>query len=86
MQIVYLQRIMKKNADKGYEKTKPIQTQSVRPALFAKELPDWSNPISNGTPPLITRKLKFANQDLFLAGEFSQDYRQIVPGPCPDRH
>jgi len=27
MQIVYLQRIMKKNAAKGYEKTKPIQTQ-----------------------------------------------------------
>ena len=24
------------------------QTQSVRPALFAKDLPDWSNPISNG--------------------------------------
>ena len=24
MQSVYLQRIMKKNADKGYEKTKPI--------------------------------------------------------------
>ena len=27
MQSVYLQRIMKKNADMGYEKTKPIQTQ-----------------------------------------------------------
>ncbi len=27
MQSVYLQRFMKKNADKGYEKTKPIQTQ-----------------------------------------------------------
>ena len=27
MQIVYLQRIMKKNAAKGYEKTKPKQTQ-----------------------------------------------------------
>ncbi len=27
MQYVYLQRIMKKNAAKGYEKTKPIQTQ-----------------------------------------------------------
>jgi len=27
MQSVYLQRIMKKNADKGYEKTKPKQTQ-----------------------------------------------------------
>jgi hypothetical protein len=25
MQSVYLQRIMKKNADKGYEKTKPIK-------------------------------------------------------------
>ncbi len=28
MQSVYLQRTMKKNADRGYEKTKPIQTQS----------------------------------------------------------
>jgi len=27
MQSVYLQRIMKKNAAKGYEKTNPIQTQ-----------------------------------------------------------
>jgi len=27
MQSVYLQRIMKKNADRGYEKTKPKQTQ-----------------------------------------------------------
>jgi len=27
MQNVYLQRIIKKNAAKGYEKTKPIQTQ-----------------------------------------------------------
>jgi len=27
MQSVYLQRIMKKNADMGYEKTKPKQTQ-----------------------------------------------------------
>ena len=28
MQSVYLQRIMKKNADRGYEKTKPKQTQN----------------------------------------------------------
>ncbi len=28
MQSVYLQRNMKKNADRGYEKTKPIQTQT----------------------------------------------------------
>ncbi len=34
MQSVYLQRIMKKNADRGYEKTKPIQTQS-NPILSA---------------------------------------------------
>ena len=27
MQALYLQRIMKKNADKSYEKTNPIQTQ-----------------------------------------------------------
>ena len=27
MQSVYLQSIMKKNSDKGYEKTNPIQTQ-----------------------------------------------------------
>ena len=27
MQSVYLQRIMKKNADRGYEKTNPKQTQ-----------------------------------------------------------
>ena len=35
MQSVYLQRIMKKNADMGYEKTKPIQTQSERPKMNA---------------------------------------------------
>ena len=28
MQSAYLQRIMKKNADRGYEKTKPKQTQN----------------------------------------------------------
>ncbi len=109
MQSVYLQRIMKKNAAKGYEKTKPKQTQT--------------NPISNGPlffwfvmpfvsilwlkislcrrntsrfifrfkqrfiiPLLIAEKLKFTNQDLFLAGESSQDYRQIVPGLFQGRH
>ena len=35
MQSVYLQRIMKKNADMGYEKTNPIQTQSERPKMNA---------------------------------------------------
>ncbi len=30
MQSVYLQRIIKKNADKGYEKTNPKQTQFQR--------------------------------------------------------
>jgi len=30
MQSVYLQRIMKKNAAKGYEKTNPIQTQFLK--------------------------------------------------------
>ncbi len=34
MQSVCLQRIMKKNADRGYEKTNPIQTQS-NPILSA---------------------------------------------------
>ena len=29
MQSVYLQRIMKKNADRGYEKANPKQTQLV---------------------------------------------------------
>ena len=29
MQSVCLQRIMKKNADRGYEKTKPKQTQFI---------------------------------------------------------
>jgi len=36
MQSVYLQRIMKKNADKGYEKTKPKQTQNK--ANFRQEM------------------------------------------------
>ncbi len=39
MQSVYLQRIMKKNADMGYEKTNPIQTQT-KPVLSAVE---WAN-------------------------------------------
>ena len=30
MQSMYLQRIMKKNADMGYEKTKPKQTQFAK--------------------------------------------------------
>ena len=30
MQSMYLQRIMKKNAAKGYEKTKPKQTQLLK--------------------------------------------------------
>ncbi len=34
MQSVYLQRIMKKNTDLGYEQTKPIQTQYK--AIFRK--------------------------------------------------
>jgi len=36
MQSVYLQRIMKKNADRSYEKTKPIQTQT-KPISNAKK-------------------------------------------------
>jgi len=36
MQSVYLQRIMKKNADKGYEKTKPKQTQNKPNSLKAQ--------------------------------------------------
>jgi len=36
MQSVYLQRIMKKNADSGYKKTKPIQSQFLqRPKMNA---------------------------------------------------
>ena len=44
MQSVYLQRIMKKNTAKGYEKTNPIQTQfkpkqtQSKPVLSAVEL------------------------------------------------
>ena len=36
MQSVYLQRIMKKNAAKGYEKTKPKQTQNKPNSLDAQ--------------------------------------------------
>jgi len=39
MQSLYLQRITKRNAAKGYEKTNPIQTQS-KPVLRAVE---WAN-------------------------------------------
>jgi len=39
MQSMYLQRIMKKNAAKGYERTNPKQTQS-NPVLSAVE---WTN-------------------------------------------
>ncbi|MFH1881932.1 MAG: hypothetical protein ABIL62_04380, partial [Planctomycetota bacterium] len=39
MQSVYLQRIMKKNADKGYEKTNPKQTQFRIAELAGKEQP-----------------------------------------------
>jgi len=36
MQSMYLQRIMKKNADMGYEKTNPIQSQFLqRPKMNA---------------------------------------------------
>jgi len=38
MQSVYLQRIMKKNAAKGYEKTKPKQTQFPKWLLFSSLL------------------------------------------------
>jgi len=43
MQSVYLQRIMKKNAYKGYEKTKPKQTQfpkvpKITQTLFHKRI------------------------------------------------
>ena len=37
MQSLYLQRIMKKNADRGYEKTKPKQSQFQSPAAPAKQ-------------------------------------------------
>ncbi len=47
MQIVYLQRIMKNNADMGSKKTNPIQTQS-KPVLSAfilsfVEVVEWAN-------------------------------------------
>ncbi len=42
MQSVYLQRIMKKNAAKGYEKTNPIQTQFQKAGgLSVKKLTDF---------------------------------------------
>jgi len=39
MQSIYLQRIMKKNVAKGFEKTKPIQTQFLQiPEMNLKSL------------------------------------------------
>jgi len=38
MQSVYLQKIMKKNAAKGYEKTKPKQTQLLKSQNGRKHL------------------------------------------------
>ena len=38
MQSVYLQRIMKKYADKGYEKTKPKQTQFAKRVKLMQSL------------------------------------------------
>jgi hypothetical protein len=38
MQTQYLQRIMKKNAAKGYEKTKPKQTQLLKSQNGRKHL------------------------------------------------
>jgi hypothetical protein len=43
MQSVYLQRIMKKNADSGYEKTKPKQTQSK--PISVKKCQKWTHEI-----------------------------------------
>jgi len=51
MQSVYLQRIIKKNAAKGYEKTNPKQTQFkpnqslswAQPALSVVEWVEWAN-------------------------------------------
>ena len=67
MQSVYLQRIMKKNADRGYEKTKPKQTQSnpTCSELACGELActelgrsvepvEGVEPISKGAPMLIS--------------------------------
>ncbi|MFB0553782.1 MAG: hypothetical protein ACETWQ_10765 [Phycisphaerae bacterium] len=42
MQSVYLQRIMKKNAAKGYEKTKPKQTQNKPNSNPIKACPERS--------------------------------------------
>ncbi len=67
MQSEYLQRIMKKNADKGYEKTNPIQTQS-NPTFFhlihLAHTPQANietpiiDPITNIHPEMNLKKLK----------------------------
>ncbi len=63
MQCVYLQRIMKKNADRGYEKTKPKQTQSnpTCSELVCPELVEGVEPISKGAALL--RFYSYAMED-----------------------
>jgi hypothetical protein len=43
MQSVYLQRIMKKNAAKGYEKTKPKQSQFKPNLVRRRRIPKGQN-------------------------------------------
>jgi len=46
MQSVYLQRIIKKNADKGFEKTKPKQTQFKPNLVRRRRIPKGQNEIN----------------------------------------
>ncbi len=63
MQSVYLQRIMKKNADKGYEKTNPISEMAKMNAniFITKDYeneppsgPEKTNPIQTQTKPVLS--------------------------------
>jgi len=83
MQSVYLQRIMKKNAAKGYEKTKPKQTQFPKcqnecnlkynkglwqfSALRPPKKQTQTNPISNATMVFLLITQEIAKAPSFLA-------------------
>jgi hypothetical protein len=67
MQSVYLQSVMKKNAAKGYEKTKPKQTQFLqRPKMNANIFitKDYENETALELPKNKPKQSQFLYQEL----------------------
>jgi len=85
MQSVYLQRIIKKNADKGYEKTKPKQTQFLqRPKMNASVFAtkDYENETAFRLQKNKPKQTQFQTRRRFFSASPVRDALRRTPWDC----